>query len=90
MVNYLGFLCPISRSKFLLFTTSDFHSVSKENEKVVEETGKIATQILVIEDTFKSVLSYTCRNNVYIKVCMWQQQGGGARGKESEVEPVQG
>ena len=55
MVNYLGFLCPISRSKFLLFTTSDFHSVSKGNDtKVEEKTGKTATQILVIEDTFQS------------------------------------
>lgn len=58
MVNYLGFLCPISRSKFLLFTTSDFHSVSKENDmKVEEKTGRIATQILVTEDTSQLISS---------------------------------
>lgn len=55
MVNYLGFLCPISRSKFLLFTTSGFHSVSKENDTKVEKRAITATQILVTDDTSKSM-----------------------------------
>lgn len=55
MVNYLGFLCPISRSKFLLFTTSGFHSVSKENDMKVEKRAITATQILVTDDTSKSM-----------------------------------
>lgn len=71
MINYLGFLCPISRSKFLLFTTSDFHSVSEENDMKIDKTERIATQILVTADTSQSISSklhnYTHSNTFYIK-----------------------
>lgn len=71
MITYLGFLCPISRSKFLLFTTSDFHSVSEENDMKIDETERIATQILVTADTSQSISSklhnYTHSNTFYIK-----------------------
>lgn len=67
MVPYLGFLCPISRSKFLLFTTSDFHSVSKQNDKKVEEET-LRSQLLKIPLN-QSVLGYTSGNTVYINVC---------------------